>query len=75
MGVVSLCLSCRDASTGMQHGLLRSTCELDLRANFDPGFSRPPCALGLLLLDTFYCGEEDDDDMKEWDWRKNSMCL
>ena len=28
MGVVSLCLSCEDASTDMQHDLLASTCDL-----------------------------------------------
>ena len=35
MDVVSLCLSCRDASTGMPHDLLRAACDLDLRSNTD----------------------------------------
>ena len=35
MGVVSLCLSCQAASTDMQHDLLSSTCDLDLRSNID----------------------------------------
>ena len=43
MGVVSLCLSCQDASTDMQHDLLRSTCDLDLRSNIDPELSMSPC--------------------------------
>ena len=42
MGVVSLCLSRQDASTDMQHNPLRSTCDLDLRSNFDPDLSRSP---------------------------------
>ena len=43
MGVVSLCPSCRDASTDMQHDLFRSTCDLDLMSNIEPGLSRLPC--------------------------------
>ena len=55
MGVVSLCLSCRDASTDMQHDLFRSTCDLDLRSNNDPDLSKSPC----ICFDT-PCGEEHD---------------
>ena len=45
IGVLSLCLSCQDASTDMQYYLLRSTCDLDLRSrsHVDPDFSRSPC--------------------------------
>ena len=43
MDMVPLCLSRRDASTDMQHDLLKSTCDLDPRSNIDPGLSRPPC--------------------------------
>ena len=55
MGVVSLCLSCRDASTDMQHDLFRSTCDLDLRSNNDPDLSKSPC----ICFDA-PCGEEHD---------------
>ena len=55
MGVVSLCLSCQDASTDMQHDLLRSTCDLDLRSNIDPDLSKSPC----ICFDA-PCGEEHD---------------
>ena len=43
IGVVSLCLSCRDASTDVQHDLPRSTCDLYTRANIDPDLSRSQC--------------------------------
>ena len=55
MGVVSLCLSCRDASTDMQHDLFRSTCDLDLRSSNDPDLSKSPC----ICFDA-PCGEEHD---------------
>ena len=43
MGVVSLCLSRQDASTDMQHDLLRSACDLALRSNMDPDLLRSSC--------------------------------
>ena len=42
IGVVSLCLSCRDASTDMQNDLFRSTRDLDLRSNIDPDLYMSP---------------------------------
>ena len=38
--MVSLCVSHQDASTDMQHDLLRTLRDLDLRSNFDLDFSR-----------------------------------
>ena len=35
MGLISLCLSCHDASTGMQYELRGPTCDLHLRSNID----------------------------------------
>ena len=43
MAGVSLCVSCQDTSTNMQHDLLRSKCDLDLRPNIDRDLSRSPC--------------------------------
>ena len=55
ISVVSLCLSCRDASTDMEHDLFRSRCDLDLRSNIDPDLSKSPC----ICFDA-PCVEEDD---------------
>ena len=46
MGVVLLCLSYQDASTDMQHDLLRPTCDLKWpwpEVKYWPDRSRPPC--------------------------------
>ena len=43
MGMVSLYLSCQDASTDMQHDLFTSACDLDLRLNIELDLSKSPC--------------------------------
>ena len=43
MQMVSLCLSCQDASTDMQHDLSGSSRDLDLRSKFEIDLTRSTC--------------------------------